>query len=48
LLTLLGFARLALEAEGRSGRLIDKKYRTGFRRDRREAVFSVCVIVASQ
>ena len=27
------------EAEGRSGRLIDQKYRTGFRRDRREAVF---------
>ena len=27
------------EAEGRSGRLIDQKYRIGFRRDRREAVF---------
>jgi len=30
---------LAQEAEGRSGRLIDQGCRTGFRKDRREAIF---------
>ena len=35
----LGLLASTQEAEGRSGRLIDQKYQTGFRRDRREAVF---------
>jgi hypothetical protein len=38
---------VAEETESNNGRLIDQKYPTGFRKDRREAVFLFCALIAA-